>query len=151
VTSGPNTLLVNGTDIRTLTGITVVGFMELYAPGTRRGSDDVIPGRQGQLGAQLPYDAYSFSVPIQVAGATREAMIANLMAVGVLLGGNGLVTLTRKIANLSGGQDTHTASGRVDTSFAVALLNPSLARTVLQFINLSGAWTPDSGVTWLVP
>lgn len=150
--SDPNTLLVDGTDLHSLTGVSVVGFMDLYAPGTRRGSNDVIPGARGQVGAELPYEAYTFHIPIQVKGATREAMVANLRAVGTLLAGtNGLVTLERRLAKVGGGYDAYTAAGQVVTAFSINLFNFALARTELQFVNLDGAWTPDSGATWVVP
>jgi len=146
--SSPNTLLVDGTDIRGLTGVKVVGAMDLFAPGTRRGSHDVIPGRAGQVGAELPYDAYSFSIPVRIFGATREAMIANLRAVGTLLAGtNGLVSLERRLAKVGGGYDAHTAAGQFVTGLGLSLLNPATGRTELQFINLDGAWFDASAPT----
>lgn len=150
--SSPNTLLVGGNDLRTLTGIHIIGDMRLFAPGTRRGSNDVIPGRRGQVGAELPYDSYAFSVSVMVLGATREAMVANLAAVGVILAGtNGLVTLERKMAKVGGGTDDMTAAGQFVTGLDLALLNYQTGQTELQFVNLDGAWTPDSGTTWVVP
>src|SRR5438876_10421661 len=108
----PDTLLVGSTDIQSLAGILVEDMSGLFAPGRRRGQNDTIPGRQGQLGAPKVYDAYAFSIPVTVlpddssgvAPATeqgrRAQVIANLRAANAILAGtNGLVTLTRRLSN----------------------------------------------------
>lgn len=153
-----STLLVDGTDIRSLTGLTVIGQMNLFAPGTRRGSNDVIPGRRGQLGAELPYDAYAFSINILVTDrdgspcGSQAQMIANLAAIGALLAGtNGLVALERRLPKVGGGTDDMTAAGQFTTGLSLQTLNLRTGQTELQFVNLDGAWTPDSGSTWVVP
>lgn len=151
MTTSPNTLLINGNDLRTFfDGIRVVGDMHLYAPGTRRGSHDVIPGRAGQLGAELPYDAYAFSVTVFVSGSSREEMIANLMSLGtVLAGSNGLVTLTRRLAKVGGGFTSYTANGQFVQGLDLTLLNSQTGNTELQFINLDGSWW--NGTSHIVP
>lgn len=143
-----DTLLVNGVDVQSLAGITVTR-LDLFAPGLRRGSDDVVPGRRGQVGAALVYDAYAFSVEILVSGSTHAEMVANLAAVGAALAtSTGLVTLTRRLST-SGGHVDHTASGRYVGITAVELLNTESAQTELQFVQLDGAW--NTGTAWLVP
>ena len=151
MTALPDTLIVDGVDVQSLTGITVTR-LDLFAPGTRRGSDDVIPGRQGVVRAPKIYDAYAFSVEILVEGATRAEMVANLAAAGAAIGGgsDGDVTLTRRLST-TGGYVDHNANGEFVGWTAIDLLNPQTGATELQFLNTSGAWTPDSGVTWLVP
>jgi len=147
-----DTLLFDGTDIQSISGVVVNDMSGLFAPGTRRGSHDTIPGRGGQLGAQLPYDAYSFAVPITVLGSTRYEMLTALTAVGAALAGtNGLGTLERRLDDGSGGYVAHTAAGQFASFNSFSLLNPATGQTELTFVNLDGAWTPDSGTTWLVP
>lgn len=154
----PDTLIVDGADLQALTGITI-NDLDLLAPGTRRGSDDIIPGRDGQLGAPLPLDAYSFSVPITVDGGTdpglharRATMLATLRAAIADIGGmttGGLVTLTRRLAKVGGGYDEHTAPGRFVAANTFSLIRWDTGRTELEFVNLAGAWS--DGTDWLVP
>lgn len=156
-TSYVDTLLVDGTDIQSLSGVAVTSLTGLLAPGIRRGSPDVIPGRQGQLGAQLVYDAYPFSIPIIVFGGTgtdlqrRAAMIANLTAAIAAVGGQstgGLVVLKRRLAKVGGGYDTHTANGQF-VRMNMTEPNFETGQTELQFVNLDGSWwtgsTPRTG------
>lgn len=156
--SDQTTLLVGGTDIRTLTGVKIVGQMNLFAPGTRRGAADVIPGRRGQLGAELPWDAYAFSVFITVGDkdgnpcGTQAQMTVNLAAIGTLLAGtNGLVTLERHLAAIGGGTTAMTAEGQFVAGLNLSTSRLNFGQAELQFINLSGAWTPDAGTNWVVP
>ena len=156
MSSPPDTLLINGTDLRGITGLKIIGDMNLYAPGTRRGSDDVIPGRRGQLAAPgLVLDAYSFTVDVQIQGATRGQRNARLASIGTTLVGtaaDGLVTLTRRLANSADtGYDTFTAQGRFVAGLSFAILNPYTGKTQLQFLNLDGAWLRTSDSTWVVP
>lgn len=145
-----DTLLIDGTDVRALPGVVAVGFIDgLYAPGTRRGDDDTIPGRQGQLGVLLPADKYLITVPISVAGSTTAQLNANLHSIGsAVAGSGGLVTLTRKLANGSG-FDSHTANGRFVQGLQFTLMNWTTAQTDLQFYNLDGAWW--TGTSWRLP
>lgn len=152
--SPPDTMLVDGNDLRTdFPGFRIVGDMHLFSTGVRRGEDDVIPGRHGQYGVpNLPIDAYAFSVSVWVNGATRGAKINNLFEAGVILmgaAGDGLVTLTRKLANVADdGQDDYQARGRYVSGLDLATLNPFTGQCELQFVNLSGSWTrlSDSAV-----
>lgn len=144
--SVPNTLLIDGHDLRTyFAGLRVVGDMNLYSTGTRRGNDQVIPGRNGQIPVPgLPLDAYDFTVSVWVAGASRGEKEARLRAVAsVLLGSasDGLVTLTRRLANSADdGYDEGTAQGRFVAGLSFAVLNPLTGNTQLQFLNLDGCW-----------
>jgi len=143
----PDTLLVDGTDIQAIDGV-IVNEMELFAPGVRRGSNDVIPGRRGQLGAELAYDAYAFSVMVTIEGPSRVDMIANLRSVAAACAGtNGLVTLTRRLSKSGGGYDTHTAAGQFVQGLGISLLNPQTGQTELQFVNLDGCWFDASAPT----
>lgn len=154
-----DTLMVDGTDLQSLTGIVVQDLSGLFAPGTRRGSNDVIPGRDGQVGAALPLDAYSFSIPIVVDGGTdpdpvarRAVMVANLRAAVAAVGGQstgGLVALTRRLGKVGGGYDIHTADGQHVALNTFSLMNFDNGKTDLEFINLNGAWL--DGSTWIVP
>jgi hypothetical protein len=163
-TTLPDTLLVGSTDIQSLAGIVVEDFSGLFAPGTRRGQNDVIPGRQGQLGAPKVYDAYAFSIPITVLPyasdgtmastlqARRAQTIANLRAASAALAGtNGLVALTRRLSSGASSYVSHTCSGEFVEGLGLTLLNTETGQTELQFVNLDGAWWDAATSTWLVP
>jgi hypothetical protein len=145
------TLLFAGTDLQAIDGITVTDMSGIFAPGNRRGDHDVIPGRQGQLGAELPYDAYSFAIPIVVLGDTHYEMLTILRTVGnALKGTNGLGQLERRLDNGAGGYVAHTAAGQFASFNSTSLLNPETGQTELTFVNLDGAWKAATG-EWLVP
>lgn len=152
--SAPNTLLLNGLDLRSdFPGISVIGDMNLYAPGTRRGQDDTVPGRRGQLGnPDLPFDAYQFTVSVKVAASTRGELYARLAALGNgVVGTNGLVTLTRRLASADDSSTVdYTAAGRFVSGMSLALWNPFMGHTDLVFVNLDGAWrrTSDGLLCW---
>lgn len=155
MSTGPDTLLVDGTDLRSLAYLRITNI-NLFAPGTRRGEDDVIPGRRGQFGvAGLPLDAYPFTVQGNVTGTTRGNRNANLFdLVGKVGGsnGDGLIALTRHLANSTDtGTVDYTAAGRFVGLSSVALLNPTTAQIELQFTNLSGAWKRTSDGVWIIP
>lgn len=144
------TLLVNGTDLRTLTGIRVL-HMDLYSPGVRRGQLDTVPGRMGQLGAALPLDAYNFTVGVIIDGADVETWTANLANLASVLGTitDPRVTLERRLPVSGGGYKAMTANGL----FAGGI-NPTMfpglvsGQTELQFANLDGAWWDSATSTW---
>jgi hypothetical protein len=143
---GPSmtTLLFNGTDLQTLTGITVTDFSGLVSPMQRKGDFDSIPRRRGVLGVSRVLDAYTFPVPILVDGDTEAEMWTNLMAAWDVLkgtGGGGLGTLERRLDDDgSGGSYTsYTARGAV-LSLGWDLLNRETGQTEITFENLDGAW-----------
>lgn len=143
------TLLVDGTDLRSLPLIKINRF-DLFAPGIKRGNHDTIPGRQGQLGAQLPTDAYQFAVEITVDGGTEANLYANLHSVASAIVGNyGLVQLERRLPNGSGGYDSTTANGQFFGGLSFQLLNVVTGKTELTFVNLDGGWW--NGTHWVVP
>jgi hypothetical protein len=148
-----DTLFVNGHDIRTaFTGLTVYGTIDHWAPGDRRGEDETIPGRNGDLDTQLPRASFVILVSIQVTGATRGERNDNLRDAIALMRGSdhGLVPIKRRIATGTGSAyEQGTARGRVLTA-ASSILNPYTGRGALQIKNLDGAWK-DSGGTFRVP
>lgn len=153
--SSPQTLIVDGTDLQSLSYLYLGDTSGLYAPGLRRGGDDPIPGAQGLLAAtDLVLDAYAFSIVVLLEGTTEADFETNLRAAITLCmgtSGNGLVTLTRRLAITTGpGYVEHTAPGRFVASNAFALLNSRTGTTELQFINLKGAWSNDSGATYTI-
>jgi hypothetical protein len=135
------TLIFDGTDLRDLPMI-VQDWAGLYAPMIRRGSHDTIPGAAGQLGAELPLDAYTFAVPIVVLGDDHEEANANLATIcSALLGSSGLGAMTRRLARTASPfYDAYTADGQFASFNAFSLYNPKTAQTELTFVNLSGAW-----------
>lgn len=147
-----DTLLVNGIDIQSFPWLIVEGLAGLHSPGTRRGSNDTIAQRRGQIGARLELDAYAFTVPITVlpidaSGATsrdlvqrRALMLDNVHQLARLLNADdGLVTLTRRFSTATGHVD-QSANGQLVDGLAFELLNADTGRTELQFVNLDGCW-----------
>lgn len=167
----PDTLIVDGTDLQTLTGVYLDDLAFLLAPGTRRGEQTPIPGEDGaggtdaaQRGAELPIDQYTFTVPIEIRGVdsseaapateigARGQFLANVKALAdAIQGTNGKVILTRRMTNAAGtGYDTDTADGQFVTGLTPdEQITAVRARFSLQFTNLSGRW--KRGSTWIVP
>lgn len=145
-TTLPDTLLVDGTDVQSLTGI-IVTSLELWAPGDRKGENVHTSGRRGAIGVPKVYAEYEFSVGIVVEGTSRYDMITNLNAVGAILDGDGgLVTLTRRLST-SGGHVDHTAAGQFNSGLAAAILNEVTGQTELSFTNLDGCWFASGAPT----
>lgn len=138
----PDTLLINGTDIATVTGLVVTDFSGLHADGPYRGDNIVLPGSAGQVSYEKVRDAYPFDLPVVLTGDTRQQFIDRLAALRALMDGSNLVTLTRRLtdAGMTGYVDT-TCNAEYVAGTAVNLLNASNGRTVLEFINLDGAWS----------
>lgn len=152
--ASPKTLLVDGTDLRTLDGVTITdrNLVSLYAPATRRGQHDVIPGKRGQLGAELAVDAYTFTVPVAVTGTDEADLEQNLSVLASTVAGGstgGLVSLARRLAKVGGGYNTHTASGAFAGFANFNVPGPLDIEVDLQFINLDGAWF--NGTYWQTP
>jgi hypothetical protein len=159
MTHYPDRFLINDVSLESY-NLTVTDLSGIFAPGNRRGDDDVIPGRRGQIGAELPYDAYTFSIPVAFAAEPapwappkdmRVFAIESLTNLAAqCAGNNGLVTLGRQLSAFNeDGFVVHTASGRYVGGTAVQFLNPYNWTTELQFINLDGGWF--DGENWLVP
>lgn len=147
-----STLLFASTDLKTLDGIIVTDLSGLLAPGVRRGEHDTLPGEDGQLGAELPLDAYNFQIGIVVEGDSFADMYTNLAALGAALrGSNGLGQLERRLDNAGAtmaGYDAHTANGAFG-GINSSLLNLRTGQLDLTFANLDGAWW--TGTEWVWP
>jgi hypothetical protein len=148
----PDTLFIGDTDIQKLQGIVVEDLAGLIAPGTRRGDNDIIPGRVGQVGVTKPLDAFAMRIPIAVlpfalnrevpyTAVTRRGMtLENLRRVTTLVA-PGLVTLTRRISSTNAqGYADHTCAADYQTGITVNMLNFETGRTELEFVNLDGCW-----------
>lgn len=161
VSSVRDTLLVDGVDIKSMPGVVINGI-DFFATGAKRGSNDTIPGRSGQLGAAKPLDAYTFTVhatvrPILSNGtspatvdARRALMIANLRQLSRSIQGlntGGQVLLTRRLTSGEGTYVDHTAFGEYVHTTALHLINYHNGRTDLEFINLDGAWHSTNNIT----
>jgi hypothetical protein len=148
----PDTLFIGGVDIQALPGIVVEDLAGLISPGTRRGENDIIPGRTGQVGVPKPLDAFTMRIPIAVlpfnatrlqpANAVRRRgmTLENLRRVTTLVA-PGLVTLTRRLSSTDAdGQVDHTCAADYQTGITVDMLNFETGRTELEFVNLDGCW-----------
>lgn len=145
-----DTLLFNGTDIQSISGLYVTDWSQLAAPGLRRGNHDTIPGRQGQVGARLPYDAYNFGVPVMLNAASNHARLQVLKTLAAALSGtDGLGQLEWRQDDGAGGYVALTAAGQFAAFNAFTLLRPDTASTELSFTNLDGAWK-TSGGAWVL-
>lgn len=155
-----DTLLVDGTDLASITGLTINDLSGLHAPGTRRGGNLTYPGVDGDVYVEKFYAAYSFDVlvtlePLNGGGvypstdtARRAQLLANLRDLEGLLN-VGLVTLTRRFAAVGGGYTDHTCNGEYVAGLGINYLNAETGRTVLQFVNLDGYWSDGLGGKFL--
>lgn len=150
----PDTLLVDGTDIKALSGV-VVNSIDYFAPAKRRGDNDTVPGRQGQIGHSKPLDSFSFSANITVkvtSGATvnlrRVNMVANLRAfMKSCRGDGGQVLLQRVLMTGESSTTTTEALGEFVGANSFSLLNYQTGKTEVEFINLDGAWSDTAYTT----
>lgn len=153
----PDTLIIDGQDLQLLTGVAFTDLGFLFAPGQRRGSNDVVPGRRGQIGVPKPLDAFQFSVPVVIlptdisgsyadgAQPQRAQAIVNYEALlQACSGTNGMVTMGRRLAT-SSSYIEYTAAGEfVQAANVQWLAQGSRVTAELQFINLDGAWRRNS-------
>lgn len=150
-----DTLWIDGNELRALSGLIVVGAIKgLRAPGERRGDDDVIPGRDGELGSQKPLAAYTIEIPVRIIGASRGERDDHMHNLGQLITGidsGGLVQLKRRRATngASGDFFEGTAKGRYLTGLSDDVVNPTTGATSLQYRQLSGGWF--DGTRYLYP
>lgn len=150
-------LLINNIPLSSITGIVVENYL-FHGPGYRRGSNDTVPGKRGQIGAYKPLDAYSFSIPVGVMGCSatgyfpssvldqRANMLRNLgYAARVLNGNGGIVNLTRKLQSSStGAYVLEECIGEFVQGTAFDMFVPEAARSELEFINHDGCWYDQS-------
>lgn len=144
-------LVFAGTSLSGITGITVTDWTGLWMGVFRRGDHDTIANRDGQLGNQLPLDAFNFTIGVMLDGATEAAMFTNLTGLATALAGTGgLGTLERRIDNGSGGYTSTYAAGAF-AGISPTLLNLQTGQIDLTFGNLSGRWFSNSDLTVPVP
>jgi hypothetical protein len=165
----PDTLLVDGNDINSLCILPPDALAGVLAPGTRRGGNLVAAGLQGQRkGTPKPLDAFPFTIPVTVVHTTgtdvrtkRASVLSNFSALVAAVAGlttNGAVLLCRRLST-SGGHVDQYAQGEFVGATSPTWLDVAENLSVnLQFINLSGAWTPTLGdvanplaSTWVIP
>ena len=147
-----STLLFNSTDLRSITGVVIEDISGVYAPGTRRSSDDVIPGQRGVLAAtNLVYDQFQFSIPVSIGAATEATLHDAIDALAaVVVTSTGLGPLERRLQHTSG-LVAATASGRFVGFSGWTRDNDVTVGVELVFANLDGAWKRSSDNVWVVP
>ena len=153
-----STLLFGSVDLSATDGLIAFDLSGMWAPMTRRGDFDTIPGRDGQLGYELPFDAYQFSVSAVLSGSTEVELNTRLLALGDALGSTGgLGTLTRRLAS-AGGTTEYTAAGAFGgfsglqfTGQAVDGPDAWEMTFDLSFTNLDGGWKRTSDNVWVRP
>lgn len=142
MTVAADTLLINGTDIQTITGLTVTDFSALHTEGEYRGENLVLPGRPGQVSYAKVREAYVMDFPVALAGDTRDDFLTALDAVRTLCPTN-LVSLTRRLTDGAGTVDDYCDAEYLG-GLAVDLLNFGTGLTTLAFLNLNGEWSVTS-------
>lgn len=151
-------LYIDGTALSSLKGV-IPSEYNFFGDGAKRGSNDTIPGRYGQVGTYKPLDAYSFSVSVGITGESatgtypgdqateRTNMLTNLaFLVRTLSANGGLCTLTRRVQNNASYVDTQ-CNGEFIAGTALELFVPEAGRTELEWINLDGCWKATSSTT----
>lgn len=119
-----------------------------------RGSDITVPGLRGRTFAAQDYDAYTFSVPLEVLGSSQADLqdrLANLRA----LAESTTTSLTvSRVLPTGSGDLTTTCTARCRMSEVGARTGLASARAALEITNLDGAWygaevtvnNPSSGI-----
>jgi hypothetical protein len=140
-----STLLFGGVDLSAIDGVLVSDLSGMWAPMTRRGQYDTIPGRDGQVGSPLPFDSYQFTVPVVIDGATEVELNTRILGLGAALAGvGGLGTLTRRLA-AAGGTVDYTAAGVFGGLSGMQFTGTAIdgefeVQCDLLFTNLDGGW-----------
>jgi hypothetical protein len=151
-----STLLFGGVDLSAIDGVLVSDLSGMWAPMTRRGGFDTIPGRDGQLGAPLPFDSYQFTVPVVIDGATEAELNTRILDLGASLAGvGGVGTLTRRLAS-AGGTVDYTAAGAFGGFSGMQFTGTAIdgefeVQCDLLFTNLDGGWLRASDGVWVRP
>lgn len=134
------TMLVNGTSLRSISGLYVADWNGLYTEAPYRGGNVTIPGMPGQMGADKLADVIPFDLPVTLAATSHSGLIAIITAVRALFSGN-LNTLTRRLPTNTTGTTADTAcNGDYLAGTALSRLNYTTGRTTLSFVNLDGEW-----------
>ncbi|MGE3795115.1 MAG: hypothetical protein AB7I38_14470 [Dehalococcoidia bacterium] len=147
------TALVDGTDLADFGVIEDLGG--LYATGGRRGSNYVVPGRDGEIHVPKPRGSYAVSIGLTLyavdpdTGAeladddarTRRFNQAWLDLVALCDPADGLVVLTRRLSLPGGVTLDQTCSAEITGGMSPSLLNLVAGRVVLPFTNLDGSWS----------
>lgn len=154
MSTDPDTLLIDATDLRALPWLGILGDLGLRGPANRRGDDTTIPFLDGDLETpNLPIASYTWDITVRINGATRGERNAHLDALGEVLdgaAGDGLVTFTRKLANSADtGQVEFTTRGRCYSTDMFKLYNPWSGVTVLHLKNIRGRWKRTSDGVWV--
>ena len=136
----PDTLLINGTDLRSIPRLIIRDISGLLTEAPYRGDNETIPGMPGEVGTVKVAGAFTFDIPVTLLGTTRADFLSILASVRALASTN-LVTLTRRLSTSGGYADTSCA-GEYLAGTAVEMLAfmPAAGRTTLSFRNLDGGW-----------
>lgn len=133
----------------------VVEKYPFVGDSARRGDNDVIPGRYGQIGATKPLDSYSFSIPIGIMGIDTNGLFPNSVEeqrmwalvnlrglIRALSPFHGLVNLKRRIQNYGETYPYYeqTCNAEFVAGSALDFFVPEAGKTELEFINLDGCW-----------
>lgn len=155
----PDTLLVDGTDLASLTGVSYpFGALDgLLCPMLRRGSNQPKPGIDGEPGFPKPLAAFSIPIPFTIVPntenlgiqAARAQTLTNYAAlIAAVQGDQGQVTLTRRLCTTSSYIDV-TAPGEFTGASNPLWPDLSTLLVTLTFVNLNGYWL--SGSTRVTP
>jgi hypothetical protein len=144
-------LLIDDVSLRSFPGIHVASWEGLLAPCTRRGNPEVIPGNDGAILGNLPYDAYTFDIPISIycedinrvepmgAQARRSKLLANYRSLIFAVSGVGTygkVVLKRRLSTY----DEEWCNGQFLGELSLKNINLFNGRAVLSYRNLDGKW-----------
>jgi hypothetical protein len=137
------TILVDGVDISSAARIIQV-WDGAHTSADLRGGDLVVPGRDGVVAADRPFDVATLSIGMQVRGSSLLTGFNDELRtlVGICKPGR-TVTLSRRMS-YSAGNETHTATGRYLSGLTPSLATPALGKLVVNFAVLSGVWHGSS-------
>jgi hypothetical protein len=151
-----DTLLVDGTDLRTLAR-DIADFSGVFSVAPRRGNNYQVPGADGAIYVAKPADVGPVIVGLTIEdvdpatglpASTRQARLARLWANYFTLVSlckaetGGTVTLTRRLATTGGSTVDHTCTAELVGGLDPVLDGaPTVIRVVTRFANLDGTWS----------
>lgn len=141
----PDTLFIGATDLQSITGLNVEDLSAVLVDGPYRGDNVVLPGRPGSIPYVKVRGEYVMDIPVSIDGDDRADFLTTLDAVRSAVGADNLVTLTRRLTDPAGAPGDYidsTCQAEYVAVTAIESLTGSNGRTVLQFINCDGGWTP---------
>ena len=132
--------LIGTTSVKTIGYI--ASFDGIFSDGPLRGSSIPYPNVAGATFTPKVRDTYVFSVPMVLTGSGWGDLNSKIDSLRALLDSSSTAfTMTRKRSLTGGGTSVQTATGEFLAGLQPSVQGFTVARVVLDIVNLSGVWT----------